>query len=67
MMIKDVGSNRVNFMLGDKSSCDKPPLTMTAYPPGNGPYDRWEVTTSTGEVLISGTSFPIDQDKVHEP
>jgi hypothetical protein len=38
-------------------------LTMTAYPAGDGPYDRWEVTTPTGEVLIAG-SFPVDQNAV---
>lgn len=39
-------------------------LTMTAYPPGYGPYDRWEVTTPSGEVLISGTTFPVDNEAV---
>lgn len=41
-------------------------LTMTAYPPGPGPYDRWEVTTPYGEVLISGASFPIDEEAVRD-
>lgn len=39
-------------------------LTLTAYPAGWGPYDRWEITTPTGEVLMSGTVFPIEVDKV---
>lgn len=39
-------------------------LTMDFYPVGDGPYDRWEVTTNTGEVLIAGASFPVDEEAV---
>jgi hypothetical protein len=40
-------------------------LTLTAYPPGPGPYERWEVTTPTGEVVISG-SMPIDEEALQK-
>lgn len=41
-------------------------LLMTAYPPGNGPYERWELTVeATGEVIISGT-MPIDEEAVRK-
>jgi hypothetical protein len=39
-------------------------LTMTAYPPGNGPYERWELTVDrTGELLVLG-EFPLDHDAI---
>lgn len=45
---------------------DHSTLRLTAYPPGPGPYDRWEVTTPSGEVLISGTAFPPDENAVRD-
>lgn len=40
-------------------------ITLTAYPPGPGPYERWELTVDrTGEVLLKGDTFPIDRDAV---
>lgn len=42
-------------------------LRMTAYPLGNGPYERWELTVeATGEVLLTGTQFPIDEQPVRD-
>lgn len=39
-------------------------LRMTAYPPGHGPYERWELTVeATGEVLLGGP-WPIDMEAV---
>lgn len=41
-------------------------LRMTAYPPGPGPYERWELTVeATGEVLMAG-SMPLDHDAIRE-
>lgn len=35
-------------------------LTLTAYPASGPPYERWEITTATGEVIIKGDTFPVD-------
>ena len=41
-------------------------LRMTAYPPGDGPYERWELTVeATGEILLGGP-WPIDHDAVEQ-
>lgn len=35
-------------------------IRLTAYPPGDGPYECWELTVeATGEVLLAGTQFPV--------
>lgn len=39
-------------------------LRMTAYPPGHGPYDRWEVTVEATGVVLIGGPMPVDQDAV---
>lgn len=50
-------------MASDKPT-DAHILRMTAYPPGYGPYERWEVTfEATGELIIKG-DMPVDQDAV---
>jgi hypothetical protein len=36
-----------------------PVLRLTAFPPGYGPYERWELTVEeTGEVLANGPAPP---------
>lgn len=40
-------------------------LRLTAYPPGDGPYDRWELTVEeTGEVLAKADTMPVDEATV---
>jgi hypothetical protein len=60
-------NNGAKTVMGeDQSHRPAPPLlTMTVYPTGPGqPHERWQVTT--GDVLVGGTTFPIDQDIVRE-
>ncbi len=39
-------------------------LRLTAYPPGNGPYDRWEMTCEdTARVLVKGP-WPLDYNMI---
>lgn len=41
-----------------------PTVLMTAFPAGNGPYERYEVTVEvTGEVLFA-SPMPIDREAV---
>jgi hypothetical protein len=42
-------------------------MRLTCYPMGPGPHDRWELAVeATGEVLLSGTEFPIDPDAIRQ-
>lgn len=49
-------------MADQQMTTDLHRVRLTAYPPGFGPYERWELTVeATGEVLLTGTQFPIDE------
>ena len=42
-------------------------LRLTAFPPGDGPYERWELTVEeTGEVLATGDTMPVDQQELQK-
>lgn len=39
-------------------------IRLTALPPGDGPYERWELMSEfTGEILLQGP-MPIDQGAI---
>ena len=41
-------------------------MSLTCYRPGDGPYERWELTVEeTGELLLSGV-MPIDENAVRQ-
>jgi hypothetical protein len=57
---------KTTIRAGDVPPVDPHLLRLTAYPPGPGPYDRWEVTAeATGEVIAGGI-MPIDEAYVRE-